>query len=254
MMLAAPKAMTFTSVCVDVIQMESSPWVEQFWVVTRPCGDSCYAHTHCPHWRRAVLSIGEWALEAEPEWAHSSDDGGEEYMISRVLVSAAQAPQHDHWAWEWSQLDDLVSRACCFLQMGLDLGHRVMVIARAETMRRIQVRPDFAPYVNRVHWWDVHEAIDTARTDEGNVSAESARDSAVAQDLVTAASQSKVWLFTEHLGCHDNWESAMAAERVINELVDQYDLAVACAVPDLSHQLGDVYSHICQHHARMVVV
>lgn len=237
--------MTFTSPCVDVILMESPPWIQQFWLVTRPCEEDC-GYRHCPHWERAILSLGDWAVDTDPVWSRESDsaDGDMEYMFSRVIMPAEDdVATRDHRAWEYANIEDLVPRACSFLQMGLDLGHEGVVVAHSTTARLIQEYPGFAPYVDRVHWRDVLDTIAT-----------SGEAGPTALAVAALAEKSKVWLFTDHLGWHDNWDSAMASEAIINRMAAKYDMAVACAVPDLSHELGGAYPRICQQHARMVVV
>lgn len=257
-MFGGAKALTFVSECVDVVQLETPEGEEAYRLRCRPCQEECYEYEHCPDWIRAMHSVGDWAYNAEPfSYEELGDDENrvEEFVFRRLVLTAVQAvplQPTNHWAWEFGDLNVGVRKAIDYVEMGLAMGEKVIVMAGPLC---IEVLQGHLPVSNDIFYFDAYQLLDMVDRDEFDwKSFNQLGGTQVVRALVQQGHSVRLW--AGHLPLflgEGRVTAAMKVETYLNQLIDELGLVCACAIPSATPNLESAYRRLCQLHARMTV-
>lgn len=258
-MYGTAKALTFVSQCVDVVRLETPVGEEAYRIRSRPCEEQCWEQVDCPDWIRALQSIGDWAATATPLECSELDDGTEEFTLARLVLrspGATDPPEvHDHWQWEFSDIETGKAKAVAYIEQGLIMGEKVIVMAGPLCIDMLQ---EVLPKSNDIFYFNAEVLLHLAeRTGEDFNEAVFSKIAGTVMVREMVAQGYAVRLYTGHLPLLLGKGEVLAALRIedyLNKLINELGILCACAIPSSTPNLDVAYRRLCRAHTRVSTV
>lgn len=258
-MRGSAESLIFTSGCVDVVRLApaSDAPVESYLLTARDCTTRCYEYEDCPDWTMAMASLGPWAQVAEPALYVDHGDH-EEYLIRRVMTGKIPSQRPSlcrHSVWEYETVESVTQRAKDWVQHGLDMGEKVVVVAPALCTELLQTATGQHP---NLHFLPSELLLDMVVAAGGEFPVEEWAALPGTQMIREFRAQGlEVRLLVAnltHLLSEGYLHAAAQAEDWLDSLVVELELRCVCTVAMAALELEEQQRVLCRTHQTTVVM